>query len=520
MEQICIYFKNLFRKPFCNWSENIINEHVKIEYPINDDEIKKILIDAIEKGKHIKVVGSKHSVSPAVVNDSEKNIILISMEKYNVVDGQNCIIDHNNLTVTVNAGWKLGSLYDELNKYNYLLETQTASSAFSIGGICCTPVHGARLGAGTISDSIIAISFIGQDGNKITKNATDNDFDLYRLSAGLFGIITTITFNLIKVNNLHATTTTFFNIFEDGLENGSRINRDILHDYFEEIIHKCKNPINIEYVQCFIDYHNNCMLAIDWKDNKNKHVVKKNYPDVTNIYKVQTSEFIFGNLDKNFRRDDKILNVLNKIARHGITYNIEKNMQEDRDMFWISNATRAIFMSYMIPVYDENSGIYLEKLYLALEYVMDLITKYKKEKKNFNIDLPSDLRFVKSNNKSRLSPIYSEKQIIYASIELVVTGYNIETNSNRITRHNKDINKDFREFFHQVETHWKKLGGVPHWGKAFGFTDPNKDPFDERAIMSLLDDETKEKLIPIIQPLFINDFSQKILAVNQYAISI
>src|ERR1700722_3159493 len=137
---------DLFNKPkyFKNWSENINNNTTYIKYPRNDADIKHIIIDAKNTGKIVKVIGSSHSISPVVSGNNEKNMILISLEKYSLPE--NIIIDEDNNTVTVNTGLKLGNLYDELNKHNYFLETQPASSAFSIGGVVSMPVHGARLG--------------------------------------------------------------------------------------------------------------------------------------------------------------------------------------------------------------------------------------------------------------------------------------------------------------------------------------------------------------------------------------
>jgi hypothetical protein len=128
------------------------------------------------------------------------------------------------------------------------------------------------------------------------------------------------------------------------------INKNISDGLFKNLIYKCVSPNDEypEYAQLFVDYHNNCILELFWMDDVKKKIENKEYPDTTKIYKLLSLEFFLGTLDKNYRSQTKLLNATGQIARHNITYSIEKNAHEDRDMFWVSYATRAIFMSYFI----------------------------------------------------------------------------------------------------------------------------------------------------------------------------
>src|SRR2546430_230449 len=99
------FFDNFKNKYFKNWSENIHNNTSKIQYPRNDTDIKNIIINSKNIDKIIRVIGSSHSVSPIVSDNNERDIVFISLEKYNLYSKdtdtiQNIIIDNGNSTVT------------------------------------------------------------------------------------------------------------------------------------------------------------------------------------------------------------------------------------------------------------------------------------------------------------------------------------------------------------------------------------------------------------------------------------
>lgn len=494
------FFKKLFGYNFQNWTKNISNANVKIVYPKKDADIQDIVYRATQKNRKIRVAGSCHSISPMIVDNDTENIIIISLEKYQ--SDNDISFDHEQKMVTVNAGWKLGRLCDELNKYNYLLETQTASSAFSVGGVCCMPVHGSRLGACMIADSVVAIRLVDDSGRIVTVTETDTNFNLYRLNYGIFGVVTHVTLKLIRVNNLSATTITNYNVFYDDSRSGFRLKRNVLDPYFKSVIKDCISPKQIRYNQCFIDCHNNTMLTIDWTDDDKPYLVDTTYPDIQKINTLHFPELYFGSLDRGYRQNNKILKMAGLVARYNIMYNIENNMSQDRDMFWVETALRGIFMSYFIPIYHEDTGEHLDNIYQAIEYVMDLSQEYHHKK--FNIDFPIGIRFVVSNHKSRLSPLYHTKKIVYAAIEIISAAYNIETDSSRVACGSREINYDFRQFFSSVEKKWISLGGIPHIAKVYGFGGENNDPFDKNAIARIFDDQTKNLIQKNAKPLFTN----------------
>ena len=506
-------------KKFQNWSSNINNSHVQIHYVENDDDIRRIIEYAKNNDKIIRVAGSKHSISPAVCNSNENNIIIITLEKYNLYP-KNLIVDNIHSLITVNAGWKLGDLYNELEKLhcNYFLETQTATSAFSIGGISCMPVHGSRLGGGVIPDSIVGMTLIDQNGHNVTKKSTDDDFDMYRINMGILGVVTSVTFKVNQVNHINASVTTFNNIFSYNThKNMAHFDAHLFDDYYKDIIQKCinANPDHIEYYHSFIDYHNDNILAINWKndpyDSKHKVDFISNDANATNVSKIPSLDVFLKDIDQNYRRNSTLLSILNQVARYSIQADIESNSHGNRDMFWVTSAIDSYFMAYFIPIYI-NGEYKLDNLYNAIAFVKNTMNEFKNDNCYFNIDLPSDLRFVVSSNQSQLSPIYSDNnKNVYAVLELVCGSTDIELNNNKINYCNRNINRDFRRFVYQIEQKWLSLGGVPHWAKLFGFAKPNGDAFDVQALKNIFSSDLKKKLRDIAQPLFVNQFVNDLL---------
>lgn len=494
---------------FTNWCENISNPS-RIYYPKNDHEIITLIQLAKQKQKPIRVVGSTHSISP-VVCDSKEDLILISMKDYHL--SQDIVIDHNLKRVTVNAGWTLGKLYDELNRYHYFLDTQPASPAFTVGGVVSMPVHGSRLGASLIADSVIAMTFINQDGLIVQKNYEDSDFNMYRLNLGIIGIVTSVTFNVLQIKNIKATLETHNNVF---LPDG-KINRTAVEDKFKELISACFRS-DIHYHHSFMDFHNNVWLTIDWTPNNEPSFISFDTPEPESVPKIGIDEVLHDHILPHYRKNRDYLKLLGKIYRFGITTLIQKNLLEDKDMFWVYIGTRVFFMSYMIPVYTEGQPMDLTRLYSALEAIMEEVKKVRP----FNIDLPADIRFVVSNTNSIASPIANSQRTIYLAIDLTCgpANLNLTLKSSRceifdclfFSNDDKELNADFRKFFSSVEQKWKYLGGVPQYSKLFGFGGSKNNPFDPHFVRQVFPNDIKQLLRIYAQPQFMNNFIRTLLS--------
>ncbi|CAG8556448.1 10968_t:CDS:2, partial [Cetraspora pellucida] len=186
----------------------------KIEYPTEETEIQRIIKDAYEDGNTIvRVIGSGHSVPEAILDVSdivvgEKKIRFLCLEKYHGVE-----IDSKNHTATVKAGTHLNQDPEDVenstlqNSFNYIID-QAGYALPDLGGIAHQTVGGfisTGSSGGTLihslHDSIIKIRIIDGKGDIHNLSIDDDDnskFLAAGVSLGLLGIITKITFKLIK----------------------------------------------------------------------------------------------------------------------------------------------------------------------------------------------------------------------------------------------------------------------------------------------------------------------------------
>jgi len=463
-------------KKYNNWNGNIISD-IKIETPEKNEYIIDIIRKCKEERKKVRVVGSGHTMAPFIAHNKESDIFLISLEKYDL-EPSNFVLDKDKMEVTVNAGMKLSELYNELSKYRLFLDTQPASTVFTVGGLINMPVHGGRLGASILSDSVKSLSFI--DDNGIINNVKEGDknFNLYRMGLGMFGIIISVTFKVYKIESLTVIRNTANNLFYLD-KNKYKLDRKLVHNRFCSIVKKCIDNNELkQYHHSFMDFHNNKLLSIDWTESKNpSHFM--NIKEATKIIDFPPNDFVNKTLLPNYRTYPFYLKTMGSLARNAIKLFVDLNQLDDQDMFWFFMSSKVYYLGYFIPIYTEGDDLEdinaLNNLYKSLETVMNKVHYSINNKKSFNIDLPMDIRFVVSNNSCPLSPIYKKgKKVVYAAVDLITGASNINLNYQQKQGSYKKLNKHFRQFYSNVENEWKKLGGVPHYAKMFGFAPPTK----------------------------------------------
>lgn len=514
-------------KNFSNWSENL-NVKQKIAYPKSDEDIINIIKRAKRNRECVRVVGAGHSIPPCVCGPKDKKIKLISLSKYCLYP-DNITINHEKMIVTVCAGYSLSQLYQELNKYRYFLDTQPASAAFNIAGLVCTPVHGARLGASHLADSLVAIRLIDENSEIVIKTHMDPDFSYYQLSMGAFGIITSCSFKIRKCENFIMKTLTF------------PVLSDLFDTFIKHCISKClsnsEDEEPVEYAQCFFDLHANKVLCLHWLEEKIDSREIKKYVEPKSVHKHFFLEQFLRTVDDNYRESPWTLSVLNKLARRTIIQNVHHDFSTNRDMFWLSSAVRAYFMEYYIPIYSEyeqnvqhickesivdyddnsssksidstnlaNTKISLDAFYKSINVVVKAHKRFKKANKLFQPDLPCEFRFCLSSSCA-LSPIYSPTKIVYLAIEVPCLA-----NSLTLEKTDSQLNSDFFEFYSQIENGWRALGGKPHWGKAFGFY--SELQIGKTEIFSdtkIFDRKTKMLIQNLASPVFMNDFIKRLI---------
>ncbi|KAK6927377.1 D-arabinono-1,4-lactone oxidase, C-terminal domain [Dillenia turbinata] len=176
-----------------------------VKYPTSEEEIRAAVAEANQKKLKVKVVsGFSHTIPklacPSTYTQDPTNSMLISTEKYNT----SIEIDEDNLQVTADAGVGLRALIDRVEAANLSLVASPYWEGVSVGGVISTGAHGSSWWGkgGAVHDHVVGINLVvpappNEGYAKILKiGASDPLFNAAKLSLGLLGVISKVTFSL------------------------------------------------------------------------------------------------------------------------------------------------------------------------------------------------------------------------------------------------------------------------------------------------------------------------------------
>lgn len=495
---------------FVNWSENIQTKEV-ILHPKSDDEIIKLIQECHENKKCLRVVGSRHSISPVIINQDEEDTVLISLDQYQL-EPKNIDLNLDQMRVRVNAGWTLGQLYDYLDKESCILPTQPASSAFTVGGVINIPVHGSRLGRSFIGEHVLALTFIDHHGHHCVKTIDDDDFHEYLYTFGSLGVVTSVVFPVERCYNTLSTIREHNNIFlkQDGRY---KVNSNLADPIFTRLIEEClRDNSRGYYHHSFLDLHNNSFLCLDWHLEDSPALMKIDRPETRSIYKIKLAKFFHTHIFSSYRRHKWYLRLLGKMSKWMITSAVRMDNLDDHNMFWFSVGSAAYFMEYFIPIQEADEPLDLSKLYQALEILKNEVEIARGG--HFNLDLPVSLRLITANSNHSLSPIATDVKTVYLGLDLVCGVPNLSLNQDKVRSGYQQLNTEFRRFFARLEHHWQEMDGRPHPGKIAGFHD-DADPFtDYHALQKGVNPTLLRSIQEKSHPVFRNSYLQRLLNVE------
>lgn len=458
---------------FSNWSENIKTEQY-ILHPKSILDIKNVIKQC--QGRAIlRVVGSRHSISPVVVNNDEK-VVLISLDEFHLIPND-IHLDQKNRLVTVNAGWTLGQLYSYLDQQSYTLPTQPASNAFSVGGCISIPVHGSRLGRSYLGSYVTQLTLIDDQGNLITKTRKDNDFHNYIHNYGVMGVVISVTFSLERKYKMQLHVENNKPIFLE-----EKANYPLLERIFTPLIEKSISGLSRDYHHSFLDYHNNTLLTLDWLAEKEVSPEEEiTSPERETIYKVKLAKFFHTYIFSSYRRSRKYLKLLGKLSRWLISSSVYYDTLDDRNLLWFAVGSTAYFMEYIIPIKEGARDIGV-----ILEILKQEITK----RDVYVLDLPLSLRLITIDKR------------VYLALDLVFGTANLSLDPNNIREGYHRLNQDFYSFCAALEERYQQMGGFPHPGKMFGLSDkgsftkiPNRVTLNVKG-SSLFHNDYIKRLLP------------------------
>lgn len=386
-----------------SWNENVTHNYKSLYKITTEEELQ----DVIKNSEKIRVFGSKQS-SADIASGLET---LVDITTYNKILSFN----DSEHTITVQSGVILGDLLDAIEAKGWCIPCLPDINTITIGGALATGTHGTS--GKLLCEYMTDCSIVLADGSLKRINEKDKMIDAVRVSLGVLGVMSEITFKCEPIYTLHV---------KEGPEDDS------------EWLPKIKERLQ-----------KHDFLRILWLPHTDKGYVitgDKINPDT------EIKENLGPAYLKHRRTASKILYkyshifpwttaIANKLLYRGFF----SSTKEHKGSLYQATVTKS--RGSTIELAEWTIG--LDKFPKVFEELKTEINKWSN--KSF-IHIPMDVRFV-YKDKSWLSYAYGEDTVTMGCVS-----------RNAATA-------DTYEAFKSIEKVFLKYGGKPHWGKRFAVKD-------------------------------------------------
>lgn len=179
-----------------NWSKTVSTTPTDVATPWTIEALEASINEAIAQCRRIKAVGSGHSFTSIAAADD----IQLDLTNYTGI----VAFDQQRGRVTLRSGTRLWQIARLLDGSGWAMENLGDINQQSIAGAISTGTHGTGIRFGGLASQVIGLELITGTGERLTVSE-DHDPDLLnalRVSLGAFGVITTVTLQLVPEYDL------------------------------------------------------------------------------------------------------------------------------------------------------------------------------------------------------------------------------------------------------------------------------------------------------------------------------
>lgn len=470
------------KKEWKNWEES---QECVAEVCIANtvDELREVIHRAKDSGRTLRVSGGgrgnaysgSFSGSPVVVNTGDIIVMTPYLNKaWPLRDGSN--------RVTAQAGMTLKELDVILRQECLNLVTETAPNFLTVAGAVALSCHGCGRDSGTMSDSVVGMTLLDHEGE--LRVITEDEPEMLRaaqVNLGCLGIIIDVTFQCVPEFKLRATDSVDLTV-DEALDRVGELFHT--HDYLEYFW----------YPFC-------------------EHVWVKTWDRVP---------YSTPNVDAPGKYEDLKQRFLgftsDLILRFATAFPYATPLCDK--MLMAASPNQTIVAPASEVFHYQN---YFPKALYDLSYAIDNGEDFSRFRSAFEIVRRKVEEFSKpKGSPTSASPfaygpgaIFPQNFIVHCRFIKNSDGYMAPAVDNQHTTMFEAvtyIGTDNEEFYRDVEDHWLKLGGRPHWGKTY------RPSLDFRALYGRNWDafnRIREHMDP--DGLFLNDFMRHVFQVRQPA---
>lgn len=386
-----------------SWNENVKHSYKSLYNITEEEELREV----IANNDKIRFFGNKQSSADIAAGTDA----LLDMKSYNKIVSY----DYNEKTITVQSGVILGDLLEAIEAVGWCIPCLPDINTITIGGALATGTHGTS--GKLLSEYISSCRLVLADGSVEEINAEDDLMNAVKVSLGMLGVLSTITFKCEPEYTLHV---------KEGPESD------------KEWLPKIKERLK-----------KHDFLRVLWLPHTSKGYV------ITGD-KIDADTPVTENLGPKFlkhrRTASKILYKythvfpwLTAIANKLLYIGFFSSKKEHKGSLYQATVTKS-----------RGSTLELAEWTIGLSKFPEVFKELKAEidswKNNSFIHIPMDVRFVQKDNA----------WLSYAYKEDIVTMGCVSRNA---------ATADTYEAFKSVEKIFLKYGGRPHWGKRFAAKD-------------------------------------------------
>jgi xylitol oxidase len=167
-----------------NWAGNHTYRAPVIAHPASLQELQELVMHADQ----VRALGSRHSFND--IADTRGTLVVLDRVAGDIT------VDPLNMTVTVGAGMRYGTLAAELNRCGFALHNLASLPHISVAGAVATATHGSGDANGNLATAVAGLEMVTADGSIFSAREGDANFEGMVVGLGALGIVTRLTLKI------------------------------------------------------------------------------------------------------------------------------------------------------------------------------------------------------------------------------------------------------------------------------------------------------------------------------------